>query len=460
MSRVRIAPVVLPEPGVPEREPAIPAATYVARLGRLRAAARARGLDRLVLWADREHAANLAWLTGFDPRFEEAILLLRTDDVSEPALLVGNECRGIVAAAPLPMRAILLQDLSLPDQPRDRSAPLPDILAAEGFGPGSRIGAIGWKPYADPAWLELPAWLAGMLRDAAGPEGSVVNAVDLLIDPDGGLRTINEPAQIAVFEWAACHVSEGVKRVIRGLRPGMTEREAVALLGWNGAPLSCHLMLTAGPRARYGLLSPSDRPMEPGDPFTVAYGIAGGLTCRAGFLVRDAGELPEAIRDYVERLAGPYLETVAAWLAALRVGVTGGELQAIVERGIGDPFFGLFINPGHLLHLDEWVASPVAAGSSVPLRSGMVIQSDIIPATGSPWFTSNIEDGYAIADAELRAELAVGWPDLWRRVGIRRALVRDLLGVELHPDVLPLSNIAGWLPPFLLGHDRALTLTR
>ena len=41
--------------------------------------------------------------------------------------------------------------------------------------------------------------------------------------------------------------------VLRGLRPGMREREAVALLGWNGMPLSCHTMLTAGPRATFGL---------------------------------------------------------------------------------------------------------------------------------------------------------------------------------------------------------------
>ena len=32
-----------------------------------------RGLDQLVVYADREHSANLSYLTGFDPRFEEAL---------------------------------------------------------------------------------------------------------------------------------------------------------------------------------------------------------------------------------------------------------------------------------------------------------------------------------------------------------------------------------------------------
>ena len=145
---------------------------------------------------------------------------------------------------------------------------------------------------------------------------------------------------------------------------------------------------------------------------------------------------------------------------ALRVGQTGGTLQAIVDRRLGDPFFGIFLNPGHLLHLDEWVASPVAPGSQIELRSGTAMQFDIIPATGTPWFTSNIEDGIALADAALREELAKRDPALWRRVQARRAFMRDALGIELHEDVLPLSNIPAWLPPFLLDTGRAMTLRR
>ena len=30
----------------------------------------------LKVYADREHSANLSWLTGFDPRFEEALFIL------------------------------------------------------------------------------------------------------------------------------------------------------------------------------------------------------------------------------------------------------------------------------------------------------------------------------------------------------------------------------------------------
>jgi hypothetical protein len=459
MTRARLAHIPLPDFGVADSEPEIPARVYRARSARLRAAARARGYDRLLVWADREHSANLAWLSGFDPRFEDALLIMGTADGDpDPAILLGNEDWGLGGAAPLPMRRVWFQDMSLPDQPRHRSEPLPRILDAEGIRAGSRVGVIAWKTYADRTWIEAPAWLVDAVRTAVGADGLVENANDLLISPLDGLRTVNEPEQLAVFEWASCHTSEGVKRLLRGLRPGMTEREAVALLGWNGMPLSCHVMLTAGPRARLGMLSPSDRPLAAGDPFTTAFGIWGALTCRAGWLVEDAAGLPPRIEDYVERVAGPYFEAVVAWYEALAVGVPGGALQAIIDERLGDPFFGIFLNPGHLLHLDEWIASPVWPGSTVPLRSGSAMQVDIIPATGTEWGTSNIEDGIVLADAELRAELAERYPGLWARTQARRAFMREALGITVHEDVLPLSNIAAHLPPFLLRPDHALTV--
>jgi hypothetical protein len=279
-----------------------------------------------------------------------------------------------------------------------------------------------------------------------------------LIGAGEGLRVINEVDQLAAFESAACHTSNAVRRLLFGLRPGMTEQQAVGLLEWNGMPLSCHLMLTAGPRASLGLLSPGDRPIEMGDPFTVAFGIWGALNCRAGFVADDPTRLPAGVEDYVERLVAPYFEAVAEWYGALRIGQTGGVLQEIIDRRLGDPFFGIFLNPGHQIHLDEWVNTPVGPGSRVELRSGMALQVDIIPATGTDYFTTNIEDGIALADEELRQTLASRYPDVWGRIEARRAFMGDVLGVQLHPDVLPFSNIPAYLPPFLLRPDHVMTM--
>jgi Xaa-Pro aminopeptidase len=456
MITARLAHIELPAFGMPATEPLIPAALYAARLERLRERADRRGYDRLIVYADREHSANLSYLTGFDPRFEEAILVVASG--GEPAVLVGNECFGMAGAAPLSMRRILFQDLSLPSQPRDRSRSLAEILASEDITTGSRIGVVGWKTYVDPHRMDAPSYLVDELRALTGAEGTVENATDLLIDAGDGLRVINEVEQLAALEYAACQTSDGVRRLLAGLEPGMTEREAVRLLAWNGMPLSCHLMLTAGPRASLGLLSPGDRPIERGDRFTVAFGVVGALNCRAGFVVEDAAELPTGIADYVDRLVGPYFEAVAEWYGAMRIGQRAGVLHEIVARRLGDPFFGIFLNPGHQIHLDEWVNSPFSPGSEVELQSGMAFQVDVIPATGTDYFTTNIEDGIALADESLRAALATAYPDAWARIGARRRFMSEALGIDLHPDVLPFSNLPAYLPPFVLRPDRAMTL--
>ncbi|HSK07565.1 MAG TPA: aminopeptidase P family N-terminal domain-containing protein [Acidimicrobiia bacterium] len=454
MSEATMRRIDLPDFGMPTSIPELPPAVYLDRLQRLQQRMAERGYDRLVVYADREHSANLSYLTGFDPRFEEAILVVSPED--DPAILVGNECWGMAAAAPVAMRRHLYQELSLPSQPRDRSRTLGEILGDEGIGKGSRVGVVGWKAFASMGPIDVPAFIVDELRQKTG--GSLENATDILIGAGDGLRVINEVDQLAAFEYAACHTSSGVRRLLFGLRPGITEQEAVRLLEWNGMPLSCHLMLSAGPRASLGLLSPGDRPIEEGDPFTVAFGIWGALNCRAGFVAEGPGDLPASIGDYVDRLVAPHFSAVAEWYEAVHIGQTGGVLQEIIDRRLGDPFFGIFLNPGHQIHLDEWVNSPVGPGSEIELASGMALQVDIIPATGTDYFTTNIEDGIALADEDLRAQLAARHPDVWGRIEARRAFMKEELGIGLHADVLPLSNIPAYLPPCLLRPDPVMTL--
>ncbi len=77
--------------------------------------------------------------------------------------------------------------------------------------------------------MEVPSFLVDELRRTVGATGVVENATDILIASVDGLK-VNEAEQIAAFEWAACQTSDGVRRVITGLRPGMTERDCARLL--------------------------------------------------------------------------------------------------------------------------------------------------------------------------------------------------------------------------------------
>jgi hypothetical protein len=462
MRKARLAEVKLPEFGVPDEMPELDAGIYTARLSRLRSAVAAAGLDALVIYADREHCANMAWLTGFDPRFEEAMLIVGAS--GDPVLLTGLENQGMGKAAPLALDVRLYPPFGLMGQDRSATLPLGDLLRDCGLRQGMSIGAAGWKYYgpqeaSDPAgWLEIPSFIADTLRLVAGPSGSVRNAGALLMDAETGLRAVMEIDELARFEFAACHASEAVKRVVRGTKPGMREFEAARLMQPIGLPLSCHQMFSSGPRAWNGLPSPSSRVVGRGDAVTTAMGVVGALTCRNGWLVESAGELPEEIRDYPERLVFPYFEAVAEWLETVGIGVEGGDLYARLMKRIGDPFFGVKLNPGHLIHVDEWMNSPIAKGSRQRLRSGMALQVDIIPATGGPYFTINMEDGIALLDEAGRAQFAERYPAAWARISARRAFMADSLGIRLKPEVLPFSNLASHLPPFWLSPSLAVVL--
>jgi Xaa-Pro aminopeptidase len=460
MSAVRLVDATLPDFGVPPGRPGLPRAIYATRFDALHKARRAAGLDVLVIYADREHSANLLWLTGFDPRFEEALLILAPG--TTPTLLAGPENLGRAQAAAIEVEARLYPPFGLMGQDRRATPALDEVLRHAGIDAGHRVGVLGWKyfgPYeaAKPeSWLETPAYIADSLRRIVGADGRVVNANALLMESSRGLRAINEVEQIAQFEFGAVHVSEAIKRLLRAVRPGMTEFEAIAAMQLGVLPNSCHTMLSSG-ETLVGLNSPSGRTLQVGDPLTTAVGYWGGLSSRVGWLVHDESEMPAAVRDYVERLAAPYFACAAEWYETIGIGVTGGELDAVARKHLGNPFFNLVLNPGHLIHIDEWMNTPVYPGSTETLLSGQAIQVDIIPAAGPPYIGANIEDGIALLDEVGRAEMREKFPDLWGRVEARRAFMGDVLGIRLKPEVLPLSNLAAALPPYWLSPDRLLS---
>ena len=466
MRHAELAELHLPEFGTPTIEPTIPPETYLERIEALRAKALERGYESFVIYGDREHYANVAWLTGYDPRFEETLLILDLKKDTKPLLVVGNEGKGYTGISPIEkrLRIVIYQSFSLVSQPRGESRPLNEILRLGGVKRGSRVGVAGWKYYTgveadDPeATLEIPSYIVDTLRRIAGRR-KIANANTLLIHPTEGIRAVNDVDQLAQFEYVGTYTSQALRNVLFGLTPKMTEHEAVRMMKLNGLPLSCHLMLSSGPRASMGLSSPRSRIIERGDQFTMAYGAWGSLNSRAGFVVESEAELPKAIRDYVPKLVAPYYEAIAAWYEKLRIGATGGDLYKAVHDRIGDPFYGVHLNPGHLTSLEEWMSSPSYEGSKERLASGMAVHVDVIPGTGTKYFTTNIEDGLCLADAKLRGEFEEKYPEAWGRIQVRRIFMVKDLGIKLAPEVLPFSNIPAYLPPFILSPNRAMRIT-
>jgi hypothetical protein len=458
MRQAKLVEIALPDFGEPVVEPLLTADTYAARHSRLLKAMKAAGFDALVIFGDREHVANISWASGYDPRFEEALYVVVPG--RKPTLMAGNEGFPYAETAVGSFERVLWQHLSLLGQPRDKVVSLQTLLKQAGLAKGMRIGLAGWKHFetedgdVDDQWFETPHYLVNTLRKF----GAVANAGPLFMNPVKGLRVINEVEQLARFEYAATLSSNAIKRFVLSARPGMTEYEACLKMKLGAFPQSIHINMCSGPRAKYGLPSPSTRVLQEGDPIVVGHGLMGSLNCRAGFLVRDEAALPVGVRDYIEKLVAPYFTAAATWYETIGIGVAGGVIFENVMQHVGNPFFGVGLNPGHLIHLDEWVHSPIKKKSEMRLQSGMALQCDIIPATGTDYFTSNIEDGIALADESLRKDFAEKFPEAWSRITRRRAFMQNVLGINLKPEVLPFSNLAAWLPPFWLAPQRAMAM--
>jgi len=453
----RLIEARLPDFGVPGERPQLPRAIYGRRRDAFIEAMKGAGLDAAIIYADREHCANMAYLTGFDPRFEEALLVIVPGRT--PTIFTGPENLGRAAAAEIEVEAKLYPPFGLMGQDRSQTPPLLDMLRGAGIATGQKVGMLGWKYFtpsetATPAtWLETPSFIVDAARVVTGGIGRVANANALLMQSSKGLRAYNEIEQIAQFEFSAVAVSEAIKNLVRSLRPGITEFEAVQKMRLNGLPHACHTMLSTGNRL-VGLDSPSSKAIGRGEPLTTAVGYWGALSSRVGWVAKDADDLPDAARDYAERLAGPYFDCAVEWYETIGIGISGGAIDALVRRRLDTPFFKLVLNPGHLIHIDEWMNTPVYPQSTERFASGQMVQCDIIPAAGPPYYSCNIEDGIALLDEAGRSELREKFPEVMARIEARRAFMGDVLGIRLKPEVLPLSNIAGALAPYLLSSER------
>ena len=143
MSHVELAVIDLPEFGLPTVQPTISGELYASRIAQAQQRAAAAELDALVVYGDREHFANLAYLSGYDPRFEESLLILVPG--REAALVIGLEGWGYAELSPAPIQRVLYRSFSLMGMPRVGNPSLAEIFRNAGLQAGQRIGLVGWK---------------------------------------------------------------------------------------------------------------------------------------------------------------------------------------------------------------------------------------------------------------------------------------------------------------------------
>ena len=450
-------PTVLRQIALPSFEilgdrPEIPASIYEARVT---AAYDKAGVDWLVIYSDREHFGNIVFLSGFEPRFEEAFLLLGPQN--KRVLITGNECESYASIARLPWISVLRsQSLSLMAQDRTQDPRFIDQLRDADIKPGDTVGLVGWKylePEEDVDYTKaffVPAAYVRMFERLLGDQGEIKDVTRVLMHPETGLRATIDADQIADFEWAATRCSLALWRVVSGIQEGESEFDVVRRMGYSGDPLNVHTMLASSRpgQAVIGLRSATGRKIRRGDGITAAIGFWGGLSSRAGLFDSHNG-------DFL-KLAKVYFEALITWYETADIGVLGGDLYAAVADKLASAGLRSALNPGHLTGHEEWMHSPVRPDSGDKLRSGMPFQIDIIPTPLPEGQALNCEDPVTIADDSLCGELKSRHLACYNRIEARRKFMRDQLGVDLKASILPLSSTPLYLPPFWLKSDHVL----
>ncbi|TCV97936.1 Xaa-Pro aminopeptidase [Biostraticola tofi] len=453
MRKLNLRSVTLPDFGVPETAPPIPPEIYESRCQR---AWQAAGCDWLVVYADREHLANIAFLSGFEPRFEEALLLL--GPAGQRIVITGNEGLSYVPRAGLAGIDILLsQTMSLSGQDRTRQSDLVAVLRQAGMAPSQSAGLVGWKCLQEEEWhgalpsFHASALVVDALRAVLEDPRALSDATPVLMHPETGLRAVVDVHQIAAQEWGAARASAAVWRIVCGTRLGESEMAAAARMGYAGEVMNTHMMFSSsrpGEGPVVGLASPGGRRLLEGDGVTTAVSYWGGLSARAGLLATE--------NERFTAIAKAYFQGLLTWYETADIGVSGGELFGRVNDALALGGLSSALNPGHLVGHDEWVSTPVRPGSTECIRSGMPFQVDVIPTPMTAGWALNCEDAVTFADADLRLALSQAYPDVWMRIEGRRRFVQQELGVALRPSVLPLSNTPLCLPPCWLAADKLL----
>lgn len=447
---ISLKKVPLPDFGLPEQMPEIPAEIYDDRCKRLYEKA---GCDWVVVYADREHFANVQYLSNFDPRFEEALVILGPN--GKKVLIVGNEGLIYTDVVRSKFEIILYQTFSLMGQDRSKSPRLDQILSDIGIKKGDKIGIVGWK-YVEPEetasqkGLFVPQMIIDAFAEVAGDAEAIIDVTRAMMHPTDGVRAVTEAAQIAAYEWGAARASKAIARIVQATKPGLSEMEIVSHMQYSGEPMSVHLMYATASKNLVALRSPSGKKVAEGEGVFTALGYWGGLSARAGLVAKENDE-------FIQKWAIPYYKGIVAWYESASVGAVGGEVTQRVYDVMQEGGLRPMLNPGHLTGSDEWLHTMFRPGSEEKIASGMAIQCDIIPNTPlEQAITLNCEDSVAFADEVLRNELAEKYPDVWSRIQARQAFMRNELGINISDDLLPLSSTPGYFAPLFLASDYVL----
>lgn len=430
--------------------PVFTAGDYMTRIERLFQVTQHK-YSHFAVYGDREHCSNIEYFTGYDPRFEESILIL--SEAGTHTLIVGVEGSAYAAKIPVKLNISVYPMLSIPCYSNqmecgvnDAAVSLSDIFRQAGIEHSSNVGVLGWKLMGSERQFDLPEFIFEALTRLV-PRDRLCNANSFMIDNALGLRHTLEVKELILTEIAGTKASRSVINVFNNLRENMNEIEASSYLAIDGEPLCMHPNVNFGKNIFWGLASP-DAHSFLCDGELVAAGM--GYRRSVCFKIGRYASPQDPADGQTEFYFDMYFRSLSAWYESVGIGSTGGDVYRSIENEIGElASFGIGINTGHLIHTDEWTNSPFYPNCGAVLHSGMAIQSDYSSYRPDLGIALHEEDGVILMDEKTAAQYQQIAPKSFERMLSRRRFMKETLGIQIGDSVYPVSDNAGVMYPFL-----------
>jgi Xaa-Pro aminopeptidase len=351
------------------------------RIDKIQGLMREKHLDVLLAFSTESEPAYVRYLSDYWPSFETAAVLIPSS--GDAVLLIGPESLTYARARSKIERIVQLRDFRESSQPAY---------------PGSKL--MGWKALFDDlefktfgiaGWFMFPqAIYADMV--AARPEASWVNADEILRE----VMIQKSQAELECLREAAKISEQGLKAIVNGIKPGMTEVQVAALATSamleqgaeaTGYPVWC----CSGPNSNQAISRPTHRKIKTGEIVQICVGAkVAGYSASIGRPLL-LGKCPDSIRDFVQTgcdAEGLTIELMKAGSAAAEVAKQVHDF--IHSRGYGET---ILYGPAHGCGQMECEYPFVETSSNFQLEENMTFMVDI--------FLANAEMGYRWEDGVI-----------------------------------------------------------
>jgi Xaa-Pro dipeptidase len=276
------------------------------------------------------------------------------------------------------------------------------------------VEVFAWRDGQD-AYALVSQALSGVVDVAVEKEHLSLHAAEVITTRAGlselvdageeirRLRLIKNEDEISKLARAAAITDAATERVLSRMREGQSEVEVAlllgAIIGELGGALSFPSLVQSGPNSSLPHLEPSSRKLQRGDLVLLDFGAAVDGYKADTTRMAVVGKPTDKQRE-IHRVV---LEAHDAAIAAVRPGVTTGEVDAAARRVIEAAGYGenFFHRVGHGLGLEGHEDPSMDPGSQTTLQPGMVFTVE--PGIYVPGFGGvRIEDDVVVEEGGCR----------------------------------------------------------